>query len=149
MSYTDEQYRQLGTQISAEQWKSRDWHKENLSIVSSLARLDFSKWVVLQVREHKWSLDACCGYAKLHHLFEPSQMVCSRTLYNMVWNGQLPIHPTELPEALKRKTKKCRVRENKKRYGTSISERPEIASLRLEEGHWEGDTVVGKRAGKE
>ena len=53
MSYTDEQYRQLGTQISAEQWKSRDWHKENLSIVSSLARLDFSKWVVLQVREHK------------------------------------------------------------------------------------------------
>ena len=110
---------------------------------------DFSEWVIRQVREHKWSLDACCGYAKLHHLFEPSQMVCSRTLYNMVWNGQLPIHPTELPEALKRKTKKRRVRENKKRYGTSISERPEIASLRLEEGHWEGDTVVGKRAGKE
>ena len=149
MSYTDEQYRQLGTQISAEQWKSRDWHKENLSIVSSLARLDFSKWVVLQVREHKWSLGACCGYAKLHHLFEPSEMVCSRTLYNMVWNGQLSIHPTELPEALKRKTKKRRGRENKKRYGTSISERPEIASLRLEEGHWEGDTVVGKRAGKD
>ena len=44
---------------------------------------------------------------------------------------------------------KDRVRENKKRYGTSISSRPEIASLRLEEGHWEGDTVVGKRAGKE
>lgn len=109
---------------------------------------DFSEWVIRQVREHKWSLDACCGYTKLHHLFEPSQMVCSRTLYNMVWNGQLPIHPTELPEALKRKTKKRRVRENKKRYGTSISERPEIASLRLEEGHWEGDTVVGKRAGK-
>ena len=41
------------------------------------------------------------------------------------------------------------MRENKKRYGTSISEHPEIASLRLEEGHWEGDTVVGKRAGKE
>ena len=110
---------------------------------------DFSEWVIRQVREHKWSLDACCGYAKLHHLFEPSQMVCSRTLYNMVWNGHLSIHPTELPEALKRKTKKRRVRENKKRYGTSISERPEIASLRLEEGHWEGDTVVGKRAGKE
>ena len=47
------------------------------------------------------------------------------------------------------KEKKHRVRENKKRYGTSISSRPEMASLRLEEGHWEGDTVVGKRAGKE
>ena len=76
-------------------------------------------------------------------------MVCSRTLYNMVWRGCLPIHPTELPEALKRKTKKHRVRENKKRYGASISDRPEIASLRLEEGHWEGDTVVGRRSGKE
>ena len=75
-------------------------------------------------------------------------MVCSRTLYNMVWKGRLSIQPTELPEALKRKAKKHRVRENKKRYGTSISSRPEIASLRLEEGHWEGDTVVGKRAGK-
>ena len=110
---------------------------------------NFTSWVVQQVREHKWSLDACCGYAKLYHLFEPSKMVCSRTLYHMVWGGLLPIHPTELPEALKRKTKKHRVRENKQHYGTSISDRPEIASLRLEEGHWEGDTVVGKRAGKE
>ena len=59
------------------------------------------------------------------------------------------VHPTELPEALKRKTKKRRVRENKKRYGTSISEHPEIASLRLDAGHWEGATVVGKRAVKE
>lgn len=26
---------------------------------------------------------------------------------------------------------------------------PEIASLRIEEGHWEGDTVIGKRDGKD
>lgn len=110
---------------------------------------NFTDWVVRQMREHKWSLDACCGYAKRHNLFESSEMVCSRTLYNMVWNGHLSIRPTELPDALKRKAKKYGVRKNKKRYGTSISDRPEIASLRLEEGHWEGDTVVGKRAGKE
>lgn len=109
----------------------------------------FTSWVVRQIREHKWSLDACCGYAKLHDLFKPSEMVCSRTLYNMVWKGHLCIHPTELPEALKRKTKKHHVRENKKCYGASISDRPEIASLRLEVGHWEGDTVVGKKSGKE
>ena len=110
---------------------------------------NFTSWVVRQIREHKWSLDACCGYGKRHDLFEPSEMGCSRTLYNMVWKGHLSIQPMELPEALKRKAKKHRVGENKKRYGTSISSRPEIASLRLEEGHWEGDTVVGKRAGKE
>ena len=107
---------------------------------------NFIRWVVQQVREHKWTLDACCGYAKLHALFDPSEMVCTRTLYSMVWTGRLCIRPTELPEALKRKMNKPRVRENKKRYGTSISNRPEIASLRLEEGHWEGDTEVGKRA---
>ena len=46
---------------------------------------NFTSRVVQQIREHKWSLDACCGYAKRHDLFEPSEMVCSRTLYNMVW----------------------------------------------------------------
>jgi len=110
---------------------------------------DFITWVVQQVREHKWSLDACCGYARLHRMFREDEMVCTRTLYNMVWAGLLPITPTELPEALKRKIKKPRDRQNKKHYGTSISQRPEIAGQCIEEGHWEGDTVVGKREGKE
>ena len=39
---------------------------------------NFTSWVVRQIRKHKWSLDACCGYAKRHSLFEPSEMVCSR-----------------------------------------------------------------------
>ncbi|MEI3428518.1 MAG: IS30 family transposase [Christensenellales bacterium] len=98
--------------------------------------------------EHKWSLDACCGYGKRHGLFKPSEMVCSRTLYNMVWNGHLSISD-ELPGAQAQSEEASCAREQKKRYGTSIASRPEIASLRLEEGHWEGDTVVGKRAGKE
>lgn len=57
----------------------------------------------------------------------------------------MSIKPTELPEALKRKATKHREMANKRHYGASISTRPEIACLRLEEGHWEGDTVVGKR----
>ena len=109
----------------------------------------FIDWVVEQVREHKWSLDSCCGYARLHQLFREDEMVCTCTLYNMVWDGLLPLTPTELPEALKRKAKSHRDREHKRKYGQSISVRPEIAGLRIEEGHWEGDTMVGKRAGKE
>ena len=72
---------------------------------------------------------------------------CSQALYNMVWNGCLSIQPTELPEELKCRTKTNRVRENKKRYGTSISSRPKIVSLHLEEVSGEGNTMVGKRAG--
>ena len=67
----------------------------------------------------------------------------------MVWAGLLPIKVTEMPEALKREVRKSKDRENKKCYGTSISDRPEIAAQRMEEGHWEGGTVVGTRAGHE
>lgn len=63
--------------------------------------------------------------------------------------GRLGIKSIDLPEALKRKRKKRHTKEPKKFYGTSISSRPEIASLRIEEGHWEGDTVIGKRDGKD
>lgn len=109
----------------------------------------FIDWVTKQLREHKWSLDSCVGYARKHKLFAANEMVSTRTLYHMVWAKRLPIAITELPEALKRNPKEPKPRENKKRYGKSISERPEIASQLMEEGHWEGDTVVGKRDGQE
>ena len=105
----------------------------------------FLRWVVKQFKEHKWSLDACVGYARLHGLFPADEMVCTRTLYNEVWAGNLDLSVTELPEAMKRKQHKdSKPREHKKNFGTDISQRPEIAALRIEEGHWEGDTVVGK-----
>lgn len=59
------------------------------------------------------------------------------------------ITPFYLPEALLRRHKKKLIRNNKRSYGTSITERPEEISAEIEEGHWEIDTVVGKRAGKE
>ena len=48
----------------------------------------FSCWITEQVKEHKWSLDACVGYARLHGLFPEDEMVCTRTLYNEVWAGK-------------------------------------------------------------
>lgn len=111
---------------------------------------EFVSWMVAQIREHNWSLDACVGYARRQGLFSGSEMVCTRTLYSEVWAGNLPIRITELPEAVKRKhAQTSKPHDNKKHYGKSIDLRPEIASQRTEEGHWEGDTVVGKRAGKE
>ena len=110
----------------------------------------FLRWVVEQFREHKWSLDSCVGYARLHGIFPANEMVCTRTLYNEVWAGNLNLSVTELPEAVKRRQHKGpKPREHKKGYGKDITQRPEIAALRIEEGHWEGDTVVGKQAGKE
>lgn len=109
----------------------------------------FIQWVVNKVRQKKWSLDACVGYARKHKLFLPAEMVSTKTLYNEIWAGNLVLEPLELPEALKRKKHHKSTAKRKKAYGTTIDERPEIASSRLEVGHWEGDTVVGKRKGKE
>ena len=78
----------------------------------------FTLFVVKQVRERRWSLDACVGYARLHDIFEADAMVCTKTLYN----AQRP-------------------------KGRSIEERPAIANERSEIGHWEVDTVVGRRDG--
>ena len=109
----------------------------------------FVRWVLTQMRQRNWSVDACVGYARKHKLFPPYEMVCTKTLYNEIWAGNLNISVMELPEALKRKKHRKNARKNKKSYGTSIDERSEVVDSRTEEGHWEGDTVVGKRNGKE
>jgi len=104
---------------------------------------------VTQAREYHWSLDACVGYARLHGLFKASKLVCTKTLYNELWTGRLALTLFELPEILKRKRYTGKNRQNKRILGANIELRPEIAAQRVEEGHWEGDTVVGLRSGKE
>ncbi|MCD7742786.1 MAG: hypothetical protein LUH13_00620, partial [Oscillospiraceae bacterium] len=37
----------------------------------------FLDWATERIRGHKWSLDACVGYARLHGLFAPDEMVCT------------------------------------------------------------------------
>ena len=61
----------------------------------------FVSWVAAQVREHKWSPDACTGYAKRHGLFQCNEMVCTHTLYHEAWVGNLPIGIMALPEVVK------------------------------------------------
>ena len=68
--------------------------------------LPFARWVDKQFKEHKWSLDSCVGYARLHKLFPENEMVCTHTLYNEVWSGSFPLKVTQLPEAIKRKQHK-------------------------------------------
>lgn len=109
----------------------------------------FANWAAKQVRKHKWSLDACVGRAKLLGLFKEEEMVCTRTLYNELAAGNLPLSLFEVPQVLKRKKNKPKNRVNKRPKGRSIEERPSIVDERTELGHWEVDTVVGHRQGKE
>ena len=103
-------------------------YKENRKNSHKPHRIDkctsFVQWVVTQVRTEKWSIDACVGYARKNKLFPEEKMVCTKTLYNEVWGGNLSLNILELPEAIKRKKHHKSPVKRKKVYGTSIDERP-------------------------
>ena len=105
--------------------------------------------MVAQVRDKRWSIDACVGYARRYNLFNAKQIPCTKTLYNMLWAGKLPLSLFDVPQALKRKPHRKWNCKNKRMKGRSIDERPDIVNAGTEIGHWEVDTVVGHRKGHE
>ena len=109
----------------------------------------FVDWVVSMIRCKHWSIDSCVGYARKHSLFPENLIVCTKTIYNAVWARNISLTGFDLPEALSRKHGKLHNRKNRKILGTSIEDRPTLAGERSVCGHWEIDTVVGHKAGKE
>ncbi len=102
----------------------------------------FIDWMAEQVRNHKWSFDVCVGHAKLLPNFKNYAIPSTKTLYNLLWKGELPLTLFELPEVLSRRPKgKPRLR--KRTYGKSIEARPKEVDERIVFGHWESDTVLG------
>ena len=83
----------------------------------------FIRWTIDQVRKEHWSLDACAGYAKAKGLYAPQDMVCTKTLYNMLHSQKLPISLFELPQVLSRKQHRRWNRKNKRMMGRSIERR--------------------------
>lgn len=110
-----------------------------------LKKHKFIDYVQQHFFEDGWSLDACSNRCTAVGEFASSDVVCTKTLYNYVDQGLLSIHNYDLPEKLKRNTKRHRVRQNKKRLGRSIEERPEEINKRNELGHWECDLVLGHK----
>ena len=71
-----------------------------------------------------WSLDASVGYAKENNLFSPDEMVCTKTLYNYVYLGILPIKNIDLPEKLKRNTKSSALEKAEKYWAKVLKNAP-------------------------
>ena len=105
----------------------------------------FLQYVNDHFHKDKWSLDACTGRALAEGSFTRTQTVCTRTLYRYIDLGLLPIKNIDLPEKLRRNTKRHKSHENKKKLGLSIDERPEIVETREDFGHWEIDSVLGRK----
>ena len=95
-----------------------------------------------------WSIDASIGKLELLKRFSKTNSVCTKTLYNWIHKQKLKISISDLPECLKRKKSKIRNTKNKMNLGTSIEFRPAEIANRNSFGHWEIDTVIGKKSGK-
>ena len=106
---------------------------------------EFIDWVVSQVKEHSWSFDTCVGRAKEFHLFAPHEIPSTKTLYNLLWKGELPLTLFDLPEVLSRR-QHGKPRVSKRLNGKSIEDRPKEVDDRSTFGHWESDTVLGRKA---
>ena len=107
----------------------------------------FLRWMTERIRKNKWSIDMCVGDARANKRFDEDGIPCTKTLYNMLWAGRIPLTLFDVPQALGRKCKRKRNRKNKRLKGRSIQERPALVDEGTEIGHWEADTVVGSRKG--
>lgn len=105
----------------------------------------FLRWMAEKIKNHKgWSIDVCVGKAKLDKIFEGEIIPCTKSIYNMIWKGELPITLFDLPEALSRRQRR-KPRVPKRLVGKSIDLRPKEIAERTSFGHWESDTVLGKK----
>ena len=104
---------------------------------------EFIEYLVESIKQEKWSVDETISRAKKQKMFEviPSY----KTIYNYIEKGILQIKNIDLALKVKRKARNKIGKKNKKIYGTSISQRPQYIEQRQEFGHWEGDTVQGKK----
>lgn len=110
--------------------------------------IDFIKYAEKKILDEDWSPDALCGEAKRLGTFS-GKIVCTKTLYNYIERGIIRVKNIDLPMKVRLKAKTKRVRKNKRILGRSIDERHANIENRQEFGHWEIDTVLGKKSGDE
>ncbi|WP_339064312.1 IS30 family transposase [Tepidibacillus marianensis] len=123
-------------------------YEENRKSCGAKFNLDkaihFIQFAENKILKDKWSPDAICGYAKHSGLFEDN-IVSTKTLYNYIDSGLICVKNIDLPMKVRLNTKKKHSRKNKKILGLSIDDRPPEFADRQEFGHWEIDTVIGKK----
>lgn len=103
----------------------------------------FVSFAVKQILTKHLAPDTICGLAKEKGCF--TEMVCSKTLYNYIERGLLKARNIDLTLKVKRKQHRKGHPQHKRLYGLSIEARPQVVNQREEFGHWEIDTVVGRR----
>lgn len=138
--YKDYYFAQTGQAIYM---KNRSACGRKFKLIKAQAFISYAEKKILK---EKWSPDVIVGHARQNKLYPIDEMVCTGSLYNYIDSGLLKVKNIDLLLKVRRKTKKERTRQNKRNLGKSIEERPEVIGERTEFGHWEIDTVLGKKS---
>lgn len=105
-------------------------------------------YIRVKLVKERFSPDAILGEIKTKGL-RFKGIICTKTLYNYIDAGFLSgISNKDLWQKMRRKKRgyKTVSRVNtKNRRCRSIEDRPEKINNRLEYGHWEGDTIMGRK----
>lgn len=109
----------------------------------------FLSFFVEKFKDNKWSPDATVGRARVDGLFTSEEMVSTTTLYKYIDRQLLEIKNIDLVEKTHRSSKIHIAKKHRRTLGRSIEERPSHINNRERFGHFEIDTVVGKRNGNE
>lgn len=105
-----------------------------------------------------WSPEQISGRLKsIDHPEQPDWQICPETIYQYIYgdHAQKKFADSPLWEYLPRKQKRRRKQTGRAVHKShipdrvSIHYRPEVANHRRQIGHWEGDTVEGRRSDKD
>jgi transposase, IS30 family len=106
---------------------------------------EFLQYAEKMILEQNWSPDAVVGEAIKTKKFTKDKMISTKTLYNYIDQNLLNVKNIDLEFKVRRRPNKNKSRKHKRLKGKSISQRPKNINKRKEFGHWEIDTVRGKR----
>ena len=106
---------------------------------------------VLKKLRKGWSPESIVGRLKRNHPNEPHWHICHETIYAWIFNQPKTEDGLYWYEYLRRKQTKRKKQKGRFVHKShipdriSISQRPEVVNNRGEFGHWEGDSIEGKR----
>jgi len=123
--------------------KYKERRRQTGAKIKLASTMDLIEYVEKKILKKNWSPDAAIGRAKLEH--PEWKTISTKTYYNYVDKGLVNVRTIHLALKKCNRPKKRRVVKGKKQIGRSIDERPKEANNREEFGHWEMDTIIGKR----
>lgn len=142
----------LTTYISYSADVAKDYHldrKKNMERPLKIGKDHrLARWLVKTISEG-YSPSAACSMLGKTPETTFSCTLCRQTVYKYIENGDLwPLTNKELRYKSDQKRTYNRVKAAKAPRGDSIEHRPEHINNREEPGHWEMDSVVGKKGTK-